>query len=486
MSNRIKKFDGGGEVGGSGFAWGLAQEMANPELGMISDAQYTDRIISMIEDGYYYGQTPEQLAAADLGLSVAQMNAKTEDMLDSILSSQGENETGFVNESARIAAEGILKGKIAQAGVTDPAAQEAALNSAMESLEQGGSGLEAVKAAAGGAKNYVEEVLGSAKDILDKGYDAVFDKLPDWAKPRAVGVDPTTGQTTAVFGDPVQGTSVLGGQVGTVGGGTYAGVTTTGNAALDAVLAAVKDGVGLEDLGTIVGAATGIPGGLVDAAVNTAKVVKEGVEKTTLDEEDKGTKVFVNDSGAGPTDLDEDVMGPQYDPDKPPGTVVPDDKVTPSERVIGDPFVFEPPPVVLDEVTPSERVIGDPFVFEPPPVVLDEVTPSERVIGDPFVFEPPPVVLDEVPPVALEEVPPPPPEEVPEVPRSFAGTTTRRMVPGDLVDIEYLYDIGGPSIFAPTMQDEEDKYRPYVYSGFAEGGIVQESDLEQLLKKIRG
>ena len=170
MSNRITKFDDGGEVGGGGFAWELAQEMASPELGMISDAQYTDRIISMIEDGYYYGQTPEQLAAADLGLSVAAMNARTEDMLDSILNSQvGADGTGFVNESARLAAEGILKGKIAQAGVTDPAAQEAALKSAMESLEGGASGLDAVKAAASGAKDYVEDLLASAKELVDKG-----------------------------------------------------------------------------------------------------------------------------------------------------------------------------------------------------------------------------------------------------------------------------------------------------------------------------
>jgi hypothetical protein len=71
-------------------------------------------------------------------------------------------------------------------------------------------------------------------------------------------------------------------------------------------------------------------------------------------------------------------------------------------------------------------------------------------------------------------------------------TTTNRINPavraiaGDVVDIDYLYDIGGPSIFAPTMQDDEDKNRPYIYSGFADGGIVKEYDLEQLLKKIRG
>ena len=224
MSNKIKKFDGGGEVGGSGFAWGLAQEMANPELGMISDAQYTDRIISMIEDGYYYGQTPEQLAADELGLSVAQMKGRTEDMLDSILKSQGENETGFVDESARLAAEGILKGKIAQAGVTDPAAQEAALKSAMESLEGGASGLEAVKAAAGGAQDYVEELLKTAKDIIDKGYDATIGKLPEILTPESILADIIGGNVTAVFeigetGGALPGATspIFGGTVGTVG-----------------------------------------------------------------------------------------------------------------------------------------------------------------------------------------------------------------------------------------------------------------------------
>ena len=282
MSNKIKKFDGGGEVGGGGFAWGLAQEMASPELGMISDAQYTDRIISMIEDGYYYGQTPEQLEAERLGLSVAQMNAKTEDILDSILKSQGENETGFVNESARIAAEGILKGKIAQAGVTDPAAQEAALKSAMESLEGGASGLEAVKAAASGTKDYVEALLKTAKDVIDKGYDATIGKLPEILTPESVMIDPTTGQVTTTFeigetGGFIPGATspIFGGTVGTAGGGTNVGVMTTGNAVLDAVIRAAEGGVDQQDIekvvGVIIAGNTGLPTDVVDAGIQGAK-----------------------------------------------------------------------------------------------------------------------------------------------------------------------------------------------------------------------
>jgi hypothetical protein len=233
--------------------------------------------------------TPEEEEAQLLGLTVAQMNAKTEDMLDSILSSQGENETGFVNESARIAAEGILKGKIAQAGVTDPAAQEAALKSAMESLEGGASGLEAVKAAAGGAKDYVEELLKTAKDIIDKGYDDTIAKLPKILVPETITFDPTTGQVGAVFeigetGGALPGATspIFGGTVGTVGGGTNVGIMTTGNAVLDAIIKGAKDGVDGQDIedivAVIIASNTGIPKDVVDAGIEGTKSAIEAAK----------------------------------------------------------------------------------------------------------------------------------------------------------------------------------------------------------------
>jgi hypothetical protein len=245
--------------------------------GAVFAAMQNDYLNSILESQL----TPEEEEAQLLGLTVAQMNAKTEDMLDSILSSQGENETGFVNESARIAAEGILKGKIAQAGVTDPVAQEAALKSAMESLEGGASGLEAVKAAAGGAKDYVEELLKTAKDIIDKGYDATIGKLPEILTPESILIDPTTGQTTGTFeigkgGAPIGNTSpVFGGTVGTAGGGTNVGIMTTGNAVLDAIIKGAKDGVDGQDIEEIVkviiSGNTGIPTDVIDAGIAGAK-----------------------------------------------------------------------------------------------------------------------------------------------------------------------------------------------------------------------
>jgi hypothetical protein len=68
---------------------------------------------------------------------------------------------------------------------------------------------------------------------------------------------------------------------------------------------------------------------------------------------------------------------------------------------------------------------------------------------------------------------------VPEATQGYRGVQTK---PGELVDIEYLYDIAGPSIFAPTMEEEE-KYNPLgMYSPYAEGGIVQDYDIEELIR----
>ncbi len=74
MSNKIKKFDGttdGSFVGGS-FIGNIAAGLANPELGMVKDAQYTDAVISAIEEGrlpggqtqFRYGFTDNPLMAA--------------------------------------------------------------------------------------------------------------------------------------------------------------------------------------------------------------------------------------------------------------------------------------------------------------------------------------------------------------------------------------------------------------------------------------
>jgi hypothetical protein len=61
-----------------------------------------------------------------------------------------------------------------------------------------------------------------------------------------------------------------------------------------------------------------------------------------------------------------------------------------------------------------------------------------------------------------------------------SGVRTVSGGPGDVVDIDYLFDIAGQSIFAPVLEDEdededeEDKYRPYVYA--KSGGMINTYD----------
>jgi hypothetical protein len=444
--------------------------------------------------------TPAQQEAQLFGLSEEQMNAKTEDMLDSIINTQAEDGTGFVNESARIAAEGILKGKIAQAGVTDPAAAEAALNSAMESLEKGSSGVDAVKAAAAGAQDYLEDLLGSVKDILDKGYDATIGKLPEVLRPSTVGVDPTTGQTTVVFGDPVQGTPVMGGQVGTVGGGTYAGVTTTGNAVIDAVIKAIKDGVDVE---SVIGAVTGLPPDVISGAVDAVKTVAEELDPATLDATDDGTDLVLT-AGAGDTNqnevttaggdavVQEGVMGPFGGEDTSLDDVIgiTMDTATPTgrERVPG---LQLPEGGGDDEVdvidrTPTgrERVPG---LQLPEGGGDDEVTPTDREIVPGFQLperdDEPPILDEEVPPILDEEVPPEPLPEVPEIPEPRQGYRLVQVTPGELAEFGPMFDISGASIF-PTDVDPEQDVVDYLYPILGRDDIVQNYDIEELIRLL--
>jgi len=475
----------------------------DPVAGAVSAAMQNDYLNSILQTQL----TPEQKEAQLLGLSEAQMNAKTEDMLDSILNSQGENETGFVNESARIAAEGILKGKILQAGVTDPVAQEAALKSAMESLEQGGSGLDAVKAAAAGAQDFVGGLLKTAKDAVDAGYDKIADILPDGAMPDTVGVDPTTGQTTVVYGK-TSGTPVLGGTVGTRSGGTYAGVTTTGSAIVDKLIKVIKAGGSVE---SVIEATTGLPSEIVGPAVTGAKKAAEKVVAALpLVDEDDPSKVVLTTTGGetldpnstnpvltvGGGDEDKEVGGngveivtgnETLDPNSTnPVLTVGDTTKNDDDKVAGGGAWQNDGAGTPAEVI-SDRIIGDPFTFKPILDDDDDEVISDRIIGDPFTFKPildkeqPPASDDEVPPV-LDEVPPEPPPEVPDFGgQGFMGVQTK---PGELVDLGPLYDISGSSIFQEPQESDEDALLRELgmYSPYAESGIVQDYDIEELIR----
>ena len=486
----------------------------DPVAGAVSAAMQNDYLNSILETDPAL-DTPSTLET----LSQAQQDAKTEDMLDSILSNQAEDGTGFTNESARIAAEGVLIGKIAQAGVTDPAAQEAALNSAMGSLEEGGSGLDAVKAAAAGAQDFVEGLLKAAKDAVDAGYDKIADILPDGAMPDTVGVDPTTGQTTVVYGK-TSGTPVLGGTVGTRGGGTYAGVTTTGSAIFDKLIKVIKEG---GDIGSIVEATTGLPSDIVDPAVKGAKKVAEkAAEVLTLDNEDDPSKVVLTTTGKEALDPNstnqvltvgddtkevagngvEIVTGNEaLDPNSTNQVLTVGGGADAVDTLLGGDEWQNDGASTVEEVI-SGRIIGDGLDAGTGPDEVVDPEPPELPPLPPELPEPPPELpplppeLPPLPPEPLPEVPEPlpevpdplpevpePPPEVPEVPdfggQGFMGVQTK---PGDLVDLGPLYDISASSIFQEPRGEDEQDTLSYLYPNLGGSDIVQDYDIEELIR----
>jgi hypothetical protein len=74
------------------------------------------------------------------------------------------------------------------------------------------------------------------------------------------------------------------------------------------------------------------------------------------------------------------------------------------------------------------------------------------------------------------------------LPRMSSGVQGIRETPGDVVDIDYLYDIGGESIFAPMVYDDDEDQkekgeRLYVYQ---EGGTVENQDAVDALVRRPG
>jgi hypothetical protein len=130
------------------------------------------------------------------------------------------------------------------------------------------------------------------------------------------------------------------------------------------------------------------------------------VTTTKKDDEVLGGGANGTNDGAGSLEevVGGRVIGPGLDAGGGPDDKVVDDKVL--EEVVG-PRITGPG---LDAGGGPDEVVVDGKV-------LEEVV-GPRITGDPFTFTPP----------------------------SFFGVRTE---PGELVDIDYLYDIGGESIFAP-------------------------------------
>jgi hypothetical protein len=74
----------------------------------------------------------------------------------------------------------------------------------------------------------------------------------------------------------------------------------------------------------------------------------------------------------------------------------------------------------------------------------------------------------------------PEPETTQAVPNLFRTVQTK---PGEKVGALDFYDISGPSIFrSGAKTEEEEDPLAYLYSNYADGGIVQDYDIEELIR----
>ena len=163
----------------------------------------------------------------------------------------------------------------------------------------------------------------------------------------------------------------------------------------------------------------------------------------------------------GPTVIPPKIDGPK---------VVPPTVVTPK---IDGPKVV--PPTVFIPKIDGPKVVP-PTVIPPPPP-----PPAPKNCSDPVyaLLHPAECARASTPTLPVGE-------------ESYQQVTT---TPGDLTDIKYLYDVGGESIFAPNMSDDDpiSYLSPYAsritspYTSYASGGKVSEHDIvAEALRLLRG
>ena len=81
----------------------------------------------------------------------------------------------------------------------------------------------------------------------------------------------------------------------------------------------------------------------------------------------------------------------------------------------------------------------------------------------------------------------PPEEEKVFVPTTGQGFGILQTKPGEKVGALDFYDIGGESIFrSGAKTEEEEDPLAYLYSNYSKGGIVQDYDIEELIRLLEG
>ena len=229
------------------------------------------------------------------------------------------------------------------------------------------------------------------RNAVDKFYDAVVGgfQIPEWATPEVIGIDPTTGQATVVFGESPVGTKPIGGSVGTVNQGTIVGVTTTGSDILDAILrgavGGMDDGSLISILEEAVGSIANLPPSVLGGLVDAVGTVREGITGNNVtDKPGDGTDVVLTNSATNDSETVENIING--------ASPVVDDVVPPVVDDVVPSVVDNVVPPVVDDVAPPVVDVPyeiDTFVDTGGPSISvedfmdDEKTevPSERVSG---------------------------------------------------------------------------------------------------------
>ena len=513
MSNKIKKFNGGGETSGYAGRVNLSEEertlqdpvsLARAGAGSVyGDADTLIR--TLFESGQAYGDSLAGYEGVRNPLGAAVGAAQARDAYASAVEAglipgdQTQFRYGFTDNPLMAAIDYDRRIKEIEAVGGDASQLKEALTTIQDDYKQNQdivdylADIGAKQEAA--AANDPPSLLDKGIDVAQKGIETVQDGINTVGTKVGEGIDKVfellnLPNPTKIIGAPAQksgtvvwgqtgGSPVIG--AGTTGAGTQVGATT-GNAGLDAILNRVTgvltgkvaaDEIINQDIikEILVGQASEELGVSVDAVEDGIKglnKVKDAVIPPTAYGVDLGKEPKIGSSGVEQLDVTGD-MGALDTVTK--GTRIPPatDKVK-NKGVGAD---SKNKGVGAGEI--SDRVIGEGLKGTTPPpddspkvVIPDTAVPK----GD-------------VPVPKGDE--PVPKGDLPVEQSSGTFTGGIRTSPGELVDIDYFYDIGGESIFAPKLKSkEQEDPLAYLYSGYADGGIVQDSEVQQFIQYLMG
>lgn len=345
----------------------------------------------------------------------------------------------------------------------------------------------------------LDNILGGAKDatkavagVIDSGLQILGD-IFGMGDPSLVVLNPTNPNATVVYGTPTGSATptIIGSMPKS---GAPVGVMT-GIPAMDEILAGIFNQRGqggksteeiirsviLGKIGTetgypLEGVAGAIEGGLTgnfeDVVNSVGKVVLQ-IDKKLEDEVGVNPYSVIPKANVGEVDPN----GPQNVKTDP----------TPYDMVAGTAGTFNPNDVGPIRTDPYSIIKTTFPPVDPSAGVIKLPPPRPPITDGPDFIKttfPPvgPSTIDLLPPGETKLLPVTPPSSGPMIPGVGSGFRGVALTPGDLVELNYLFDIGGEDIFAPMVQGGVEKRNISPYATKASGGIVSKQSIDELFR----